>query len=184
MNKVVLLDRDGVINQDSFGYIKSVEEFVPLPGSMEAIGRLTQVGYQIGVATNQSGVARGLYSEAMLQEIHKKMRHLAQLAGGEINAIEYCIHMPDAGCLCRKPGSGMLSALAKKLGCTNLEQVPFLGDRISDIQAAHAVGAKPVIILSTMTDRAALSSYPLVPVFHSLSEWVDYLLLSQCISSC
>jgi D-glycero-D-manno-heptose 1,7-bisphosphate phosphatase len=175
MKKVVLLDRDGVINQDSLHYIKSVEEFIPIPGSIEAIGRLTRAGFLIGVATNQSGISRGLYSEEALQAIHRKMIDLVQDAGGEINAIEYCIHMPDSGCACRKPRPGMLNALAKRLGCS-LETVPFVGDRVSDIQAAEAVGAKPVMILSPMTDRVGLLSYSYVPIYNSLSEWVEALL--------
>jgi len=175
MNKVVLLDRDGVINQDSLHYIKSLDEFIPIPGSMEAIGRLTRAGYLIGVATNQSGIARGYYSEEELQAIHNRMLHLARAFGGEINAIEYCPHMPDRGCFCRKPNPGMLHALAKRLGCS-LDNVPFVGDRVSDIQAALAVGATPIMVLSPMTDRVGLLSYSYVPVFNSLAEWVDALL--------
>ncbi|MDP1602395.1 MAG: D-glycero-beta-D-manno-heptose 1,7-bisphosphate 7-phosphatase [Legionella sp.] len=181
LKKVVLLDRDGVINQDSLHYIKSVDEFIPIPGSIEAIVRLTRAGFLIGVATNQSGISRGLYSEEELQAIHRKMVKLVQSAGGEIHAIEYCIHMPDLGCACRKPNPGMLYALARRLGCS-LENVPFIGDRVSDIQAAEAVGAKPVMVLSPMTDRVGLLPYSYVPVYNSLAEWVDALLVTPCVT--
>lgn len=173
MKKVVILDRDGVINYDSLHYIKSIDEFMPIPGSLAAMARLTKAGYLIGVATNQSGVARGLYTEDVLQSIHAKMCYLARNQGAEIQAIEYCLHMPDSGCSCRKPQPGMLEALARKLGLDNLEEVPFVGDRVSDIQAARAAGAVPYLVLSQMTDREGLQKYSDVPVYVSLAEWVD-----------
>jgi D-glycero-D-manno-heptose 1,7-bisphosphate phosphatase len=174
MNKVILLDRDGVINQDSLCYIKSAEEFVLIPGSIKAIARLTSSGYKIGIATNQSGISRGLYTHSELQNIHNKMIHCINKEGGEIAAIEFCPHHPEEKCSCRKPQPGMLINLAKKLNCS-LEEVSFVGDRVSDIQAALAVGAKPQIVLSPMTDREALLAYPQVPVFSSLSHYVDSL---------
>ena len=175
MNKIVLLDRDGVINADSFNYIKSVDEFIPVPGSIAAIARLTAAGYRIGVATNQSGVSRGFYNEDTLTAIHAKMLDLVHEAGGEIEAIEYCTHMPDEGCPCRKPNPGMLHALASYFNCS-LTGIPFIGDRVSDIQAAESAGAKPIMVLSTMTDRIGLKAYPEVPVFDSLSQCVDSML--------
>lgn len=178
MNKVVLLDRDGVINQDSLHYIKSADEFIPIPGSIEAIARLTTAGYRIGVATNQSGVSRGYYDEEELAAIHAKMLSLVKAQGGQIEAIEYCIHMPDEGCFCRKPQPGMLLALAKRLNCSLID-VPFIGDRVSDIQAAEAAGAKPIMVLSPMTDRVGLQAYLHVPVFNSLAQCVDQLLSSK-----
>lgn len=178
MNKVVLLDRDGVINQDSIHYIKSAEEFIPIPGSIEAIARLTQAGYRIGVATNQSGVSRGYYNEEELGAIHEKMLGLVRAQGGEIEAIEYCIHMPDEHCSCRKPGTGMLLALAKRLDCS-LSEVFFIGDRVSDIQAAEAAGAKPIMVLSPMTDRIGLQTYLHVPIFNSLALCVEHLLVNE-----
>lgn len=178
MSRFILLDRDGIINHDSLHYIKSVDEFILIPGSVDAIARLTRAGYKIGVATNQSGVSRGLYTEETLQAIHEKMRSLVQKAGGHIDAIEYCIHHPRDKCMCRKPHPAMLYALAKRLNCS-LQQVPFVGDRISDIQAALAVGAEPVMVLSSMTDLIGLKAYPHVPIFHSLAEYVDQLLAQQ-----
>ena len=173
MNKVVLLDRDGVINQDSAHYIKSVDEFVPVPGSMEAIARLTQAGFLVGIATNQSGLSRGLYTEAGLAAIHARMNALVARAGGEIHAIEYCPHLPETGCPCRKPAAGMLLSLAKRLGCSELTGIPFVGDKLTDVQAALCAGAEPYVVLSPMTDKAGLLAYPSVPVFASLSRWVD-----------
>lgn len=175
MNKAILLDRDGVINQDSIHYIKSVDEFIFLPGSLEAIAALTRAGYRIGVATNQSGISRGYYNEKELAAIHEKMLKEIYSAGGNITAIEYCSHLPETGCFCRKPRPGMLYALAECLGC-NLAETFFIGDRASDVQAAEAAGAKPMIALSPMSDRTALLNYPHVPVFTSLAHCVDYLL--------
>ncbi|WP_419419116.1 D-glycero-beta-D-manno-heptose 1,7-bisphosphate 7-phosphatase [Legionella sp. D16C41] len=181
--KIVLLDRDGIINYDSLHYIKSADEFIPILENIAAVARLTMAGFRIGIATNQSGIARGLYTEEDLASIHAKMRNVIESAGGRIDAIEYCPHLPDAGCLCRKPMPGMLYALAEKLGCSDLTDIPFVGDRVSDIQAAQAVGAKPVIILSSMTDRVGLLNYLDVPIFNTLTEWVDSLMAETCVVS-
>lgn len=175
MTKFILLDRDGVINQDSLDYIKTVDEFNFIPGSVKAIAKLTAAGYTIGVATNQSGVSRGLYTEDELLAIHHKMIVNLQQAGGRIDAIEYCVHLPRELCTCRKPQPGMLLALAKKFNCS-LRGVPFVGDRVSDIQAALSAGAEPIMVLSSMTDRVGLKEYPEVPVFHSLEDYVVQLL--------
>ena len=175
MNKVILIDRDGVINHDSLNYIKSEDEFVFIPGSVEAIARLTRAGYKIGVATNQSGVSRRLYTEETLLAIHQKMLRELDNAGGRIAAIEYCIHLPDEGCSCRKPKPGMLLALGQRLDAS-LQGVFFAGDRISDIQAAYAAGATPVVILSAMTDQEQLQAYHDVPVYASLAAFVNDLL--------
>ncbi len=178
MSRLILLDRDGIINQDSLHYIKSVDEFILIPGSVESIARLTVSGYKIGIATNQSGVSRGLYTEEVLEAIHQKMTDAVQAAGGTIDAIEYCIHLPSERCYCRKPNPGMLLSLAKKFDCS-LNDVPFIGDRISDIKAAQAAGARPVIILSSMTDLIGLKAHPDIPVFNSLAAYVDQLLISS-----
>lgn len=175
MTKLIILDRDGVINQDSLQYIKSPDEFVLLPGSVEAIARLTAAGFKVAVATNQSGIARGYYNAAQLAAIHGKMCAAVEVAGGHIDAIEYCSHMPDSGCNNRKPAPGLLLRIAKRFDCL-LTDVPFVGDRISDIQAAIAAGAKPIMVLSTMTDRVGLMTYPDVPVYDSLAQYVDDLL--------
>ncbi|HAZ7571763.1 D-glycero-beta-D-manno-heptose 1,7-bisphosphate 7-phosphatase [Legionella sp. PATHC032] len=176
MSQIILLDRDGVINTDSINYIKNVDEFIIIPDSITAIVRLNAAGYKIGVATNQSGVSRGLYSEDDLSAIHHKLKEVVAEAGGKIDAIEYCIHLPEDKCFCRKPQPGMLIALAKKLNCS-LDGVSFVGDRISDVQAALAVGARPIIVLSSMTDLSELVEYPEVPIYNSLLQYVNQLLL-------
>jgi len=175
MNKVIILDRDGVINQDSLHYIKSVDEFILLPGSVEAIARLTAAEYRIAVATNQSGVTRGYYDEQELAAIHQTLLTSVSAAGGFIEIIEYCTHMPEAGCFCRKPNPGMLLAIAQRFNCS-LTNVPFVGDRVSDIQAGIAAGATPLVVLSPMTDRVGLAAYPNVPIFSSLAACVESLL--------
>lgn len=175
MKKLIILDRDGVINYDSYDYIKSPEEFLPIPGSIDAIARLSQNGFLVAIATNQSGVSRGLYSEKTLKAIHAKMHHLVEEAKGSIAAIEYCLHLPEAGCFCRKPKSAMLENLASKLNCV-LKDSPFVGDRISDIEAAMAVEALPIIIMSPMTDKEGLKKYPKVPIFTSLADYVEQVL--------
>lgn len=177
MKKVILLDRDGVINQDSMYYIKSVDEFIVIPESIEAIARLTKAGYQLGVATNQSGVTRGLYTEQELLKIHDKLLKLVEKAGGKIEAIEYCLHMPDAGCSCRKPQPGMLLKLAEYFHCEP-SQIVFVGDRVSDIQAAEAAGMQPILVLSPMTNRSLLREYGHVSTYNSLAEYVNELLLN------
>ena len=159
-------------------YIKSSDEFVLLPGSIDAIARLTSAGYRVAVATNQSGISRGFYDESQLSAIHDKMQSLVKLAGGAIDRIEYCPHMPDSGCVCRKPNPGLLQRIANAYGCS-LSDVPFVGDRISDIEAAEAAGAMPVMVLSFMTDRAGLAAFPHGPVFHSLADYVDALLMKS-----
>ncbi len=175
MKKLVILDRDGVINQDSLHYIKSPDEFIVLPGSCEAIARLTAAGYSVAVATNQSGISRGYYDEKQLAAIHDKMKSYVQAVGGCIDFVIHCPHMPDVACACRKPQPGMLLAIAKHFDCS-LTNVPFVGDRISDIQAAEAVSASPMMVLSPMTDRVGLAAFPQVPVFTSLAHCVNELL--------
>lgn len=183
MKKLIILDRDGVINYDSLHYIKSPDEFILLPGSCEAIARLTAAGYYVAVATNQSGVARGYYNEEQLEAINEKMMSCVRAAGGHIDFISYCPHMPDAGCACRKPQPGMLLAIAAHFNCA-LKNVFFIGDRLSDIQAAQAAGATPLMILSTMTDKDSLAAYPFVPVFDSLAQCVDMHVLGDRDITC
>ena len=142
---LVLLDRDGVINRDSAQYIKSVAEWHPLPGSLEAIAQLTAAGFRIAVISNQSGIGRGLFSEATLAAIHGRMLAAVAAAGGSIAGVFFCPHRPDAGCACRKPKPGMLLQAAEAFGC-ELAGVPFIGDKLSDVQAAQAVGARPILV--------------------------------------
>lgn len=145
--KLVILDRDGVINHDSAAYIKSPEEWKPIPGSLEAIALLNQAGYRVLVATNQSGVGRGLFDMATLNAIHDKMHRALGQVGGRIDGIFYCPHAQDAGCACRKPRPGLLDEIAKRFG-VSLEGVPVIGDSLRDLQAGAAVGAQPVLVLT------------------------------------
>ena len=145
--KLVILDRDGVINQDSDSFIKSPIEWRPIPGSLEAIARLNHAGYHVVLATNQSGVGRGLFEVSTLNAIHDKMhRALAQI-GGRIDAIFFCPHAHDAGCKCRKPLPGLLDEIASRFS-VDLKGVPCLGDALRDLQAAAAVGATPMLVLT------------------------------------
>lgn len=167
--KLIILDRDGVINHDSLEYIKTPDEWIPIPGSLDAIARLHQHGYTIAVATNQSGIARGYYSLETLNKIHSKMLTLVKQAGGEIAHIEFCPHLPDAGCACRKPKPGMLLSIAQHFGVT-LKGVPYLGDRKSDIESGLAANAQPVLI------STEISPPPGIPRFASLENYVNTLL--------
>jgi len=145
--KFVILDRDGTINHDSDQYIKSPAEWKPIKGSMEAIARLTQVGYRIVVATNQSGVARGLFDMTTLNAIHDAMHRTVAQAGGRIDAIFFCPHAADSDCECRKPKPGMLLEIARRFNVP-LDEVYMVGDAARDVQAAAAAGARPVLVLT------------------------------------
>lgn len=145
--KLVILDRDGVINHDSASYIKTPDEWKPIPGSLEAIALLNQAGYRVLVATNQSGVGRGLFEMTTLNAIHDKMHRALGLAGGRVDGIFYCPHTQDADCACRKPKPGLLEEIARRFGIS-LEGVPVIGDSLRDLQAAAAVGAQPVLVLT------------------------------------
>ena len=145
--KLVILDRDGVINHDADSYIKAPEEWRPLPGSLGAIARLNQAGYHVIIATNQSGVGRGLFEVSTLNAIHDKMhRALAQI-GGRIDAIFFCPHAQEANCECRKPKAGLLEEIARRFN-VDLKGVPVIGDALRDLQAAATVGAAPVLVLT------------------------------------
>lgn len=168
--KYIILDRDGVINQDSDAYIKSPEEWIPVEGSLEAIELLNRHDFHVVVATNQSGLARGLYDEAMLYQIHSKMQRMVAEKGGRISAIFYCPHGPNDGCDCRKPEPGLLLQFAERAKIS-LDGIPFVGDTLRDIQAAQAVGAKPFLVKTgkgakTLQDNPDLN----VPVFNNLLE--------------
>lgn len=143
--KLIILDRDGVINEDSDAFIKSPEEWMPIPGSLEAIAQLNRVGFTVAVASNQSGLARGLFDQATLEAMHEKFNKLLAEKGGEVATIKYCPHAPDDGCDCRKPEPGLLHQIANELN-SDLKAVPIIGDSLRDLQAAEAVGAQPVLV--------------------------------------
>ncbi len=171
---IIILDRDGVINYDSVNYIKGPDEWQPIPGSLEAIAALTKLNVKIGVATNQSGIARGLYTKEILDDIHAKMHALVAELGGQIDIVEYCPHLPDTGCDCRKPNPGMLMRIAQHFN-VDLDGVPYLGDRPTDVEAAFKVNAKPILIRSAMTPYEMIESYVDmgVPIYETLKEAVD-----------
>lgn len=178
--KLIVLDRDGVINFDSASFIKSPAEWKPIPGSLEAIARLHQAGYRVIVATNQSGVGRNLFDMDTLNAIHQKMHHAVTAAGGRIDAIFYCPHTADADCDCRKPKPGMFKRIA---GCFNVDMtgVPAVGDSLRDLQAADQVGARAYLVLTGKGEKTqAEGNLPKgTQVFADLEAVVDHLLESE-----
>jgi D-glycero-D-manno-heptose 1,7-bisphosphate phosphatase len=145
--KLVILDRDGTINHDSDAYIKSPAEWRPIKGSLEAIARLTQAGYRVVVATNQSGIARGFFDTRTLFEIHDLLQRSVAQVGGRIDAFFFCPHAADAGCECRKPQPGMLLEVARRFNVP-LAETCMVGDARRDLDAAAAAGARPVLVLT------------------------------------
>ncbi|MBI2993761.1 MAG: D-glycero-beta-D-manno-heptose 1,7-bisphosphate 7-phosphatase [Gammaproteobacteria bacterium] len=175
--KLVVLDRDGVINVDSRDYVKSEQEWQALPGSLDAIGRLYRSGYRIVVVTNQAGIAHGKLNAEILAAIHQKMlAHLSQY-GGVIEAIFFCPHAPEDHCNCRKPKPGLLRELSRRLR-VRLHGVPCIGDKLSDIEAALAVGASPILV-RTGHGQAIVDAGEVphgVPVYANLRAAVDAIL--------
>jgi len=145
--RLIVLDRDGVINYDSEQFIKSPDEWRPVPGSLEAIARLNHAGFRVVVATNQSGLGRGLFDMATLIAIHEKMHKALALAGGRIDAVFYCPHTADSNCACRKPKAGMLEEIGRRFG-VDLTGVPCVGDGVRDLLAAEAIQAQPILVLT------------------------------------
>jgi D-glycero-D-manno-heptose 1,7-bisphosphate phosphatase len=178
--RLIILDRDGVINEDSDEYIKSPDEWHALPGSLEAIARLTKANYRVIVASNQSGLARRMFDIQALNRIHHKMhQHVTEL-GGQIEAIFFCPHAPKDHCDCRKPRNGLFREISRRL-CINLDNVPVVGDSLRDIQAARSAGARPILV-RTGKGAATLSKHAAelrdVAVYDNLAEAVDALLLN------
>ncbi len=175
--KLIILDRDGVINQDSEHYIKSPEEWVPLPGSLEAIARLNQGGYRVMVATNQSGLARGLFDIDALQAIHQKMHNLLEKVGGHIDGVFFCPHGPDARCNCRKPKPGLFHQIERRLRL-DLHGVPAVGDSLRDIIAAQRAGATPILVRTGSGQRTqSQKELPRdIQVYQDLAAAVDALI--------
>ena len=180
---LVILDRDGVINHDSDDYIKSPDEWQPLPGSLEAIARLCRADYTVVVATNQAGVGRGLFSQEMLIRIHRKMASSIRDKGGRLDSVFFCPHSPAEQCGCRKPKPGMLLEISDRLGI-GLSSVPVVGDSLRDLEAAEAAGAIPVLV---KTGRGRLTQEKLskgelshtlgqTPVYADLAAFTDAVL--------
>ncbi len=157
-NGLIVLDRDGVINHDSREFVKDADEWVPLPGSIGAIADLSAAGYTVAVASNQSGLARGLFDRNALRAMHRKLRRLVAAEGGRVDRIVVCPHGPDDNCRCRKPRPGLLQRLARHYG-TSLDGVPVVGDSLRDLQAAAAVGAAPLLV-RTGNGEKSLASLP------------------------
>lgn len=176
-SKLVILDRDGVINFDSAQFIKSPDEWKPIPGSLNAIARLNQNGFRVVVATNQSGVGRDLFDMDTLNRIHQKMHKAAAEAGGRIDAIFYCPHTADSACDCRKPKPGMFRRISETLNI-DLKGVPTVGDSLRDLQAGAAVGCQPMLVRTGKgTKTEADGNLPEgTLVFADLSAAVDHIL--------
>jgi D-glycero-D-manno-heptose 1,7-bisphosphate phosphatase len=176
--KLIVLDRDGVINHDSAAYIKSPGEWRPIAGSLDAIARLNQAGFHVVVATNQSGIGRGLFDMAALNAIHAKMHQALAQAGARVDAIFFCPHTADDRCRCRKPGTGLLEDIARRLN-TSLAGIPMIGDSIRDIEAAAAVHALPLLVLTGngKKTRRAGNLPPDTLVFADLAAAVDAIAI-------
>lgn len=175
--KVILLDRDGVINQDADDYIKSVDEWQPIPGSLEAIARLHQAGFVLGIATNQSGIGRGLFSLETLGDIHRHMLQEIINTGGLVQQIFFCPHTPEDRCDCRKPKPGLLYQAAEYFAC-GLGNMTFVGDKAADVSAARAAGAYPVLLRTgygaKTEQRMDPSQVPLV--YDDLAAFADAMI--------
>ena len=175
--KLILLDRDGVINQDSEHYIKSPEEWQALPGSLEAIAKLNNAGYKVSVVTNQSGVGRGMYSLATLDEIHQKMHDELSQVNGHLDKIFYCPHAPDDNCECRKPKPGLLTQALEHFGIAP-EHTIFIGDSIRDIQAADAAHCHSALVL-TGNGKKTADKNPNLKTYQDLNDFTETLLTAQ-----
>jgi len=182
--KLVILDRDGVINADSDEYIKSPAEWHPIPGSLEAIARLNQNGYQVAIATNQMAIARGLIDMRMLNAIHQKLYLSALAVGAHINAIFFCPHAIDEFCDCRKPRPGMLTEIGKRFAIS-LKGVPMVGDALRDMQAAFEVGCAPYLVRTGKGEKTLQTGGlpPGTQVFDNLASVVEQLLKTAHLAS-
>jgi D-glycero-D-manno-heptose 1,7-bisphosphate phosphatase len=151
-DRLVILDRDGVINVDSDRFIKHPDEWQAIPGSLEAVALLNQAGFRVVVATNQSGVGRGLFDMVTLNAIHEKMMDALSRVGGRIEAVFFCPHAQNAGCDCRKPAIGMFVEISQRYSMP-LSSVPAIGDSLRDLEAARDAGARPILVLTGKGDR-------------------------------
>ncbi|WP_239442381.1 D-glycero-beta-D-manno-heptose 1,7-bisphosphate 7-phosphatase [Saezia sanguinis] len=178
--KLVILDRDGTINEDSDHFVKSPDEWIPLPGALQAIARLSQMGWQVVVATNQSGLGRGLFDIVALNAMHEKMKQLLAVEGGRIEAVFFCPHVASDMCHCRKPLPGLFEQIGERFRA-DLRDVPAVGDSLRDLQAAAAAGAQPHLVRTGKGQQTALrDDLPSGTVIHEdLSHFVDYWLQQQ-----
>lgn len=178
--KLIVLDRDGVINHDSDEFIKSPEEWTPIPGSLEAIARLNHAGMRVVIATNQSGIGRGLFDIGALNAIHNKMHRALAQVGGRIDAVFFCPHSQDSQCECRKPRPGMLREIGQRFG-VDMTGVPVLGDSLRDLQAAAAVSAQPMLMLTGKGEKTLREGgYPAdTLIFPDLAFAASALIITQ-----
>jgi D-glycero-D-manno-heptose 1,7-bisphosphate phosphatase len=181
--KLIILDRDGVINHDSDDFIKSPDEWIPIPGSLEAIARLNQVGYRVVVASNQSGIARGLFDMQALNAIHQKMRRAAQQVGADIDAIFFCPHAADDNCDCRKPKPGLLQEIARRFD-VSLKGVPVVGDSLRDLQSGFVSGCTPYLVLTGKGEKTLAKGGlpPGTAVYADLAAVADHLLKTETLA--
>ncbi len=178
MKKIVILDRDGVVNFDSLEYIKSPDEWQAIPGSLEAIAQLNRAGYHVIIVTNQSGIARGFYDLATLDQIHEKLIRELAAVGGHVDEILFCPHHPEVGCECRKPRPGLLYQIKEKYS-VNLADTFFIGDSWTDMQVACTAGCKPILVL-TGNGKKTLAEHPeltAIPSVADLAAAAQYILL-------
>jgi len=177
-SQLVILDRDGVINHDSDAYIKSLDEWIPYPSSIEAISRLSRNGWTVAIATNQSGIARGYYDVAALDAMHAELERLVGKAEGEIAHIAYCPHGPDDGCHCRKPLPGLLDEIRQALHLPTLEGSWIVGDSLRDLQAGAVAGCHQALVRTGKGEATEANCEGLenAMVFNDLAAFVDWLL--------
>ena len=184
MIKLIVLDRDGVINEDLERPIAAADEWVPIAGSLEAIARLHQNGWSVAVATNQSGISRALLTLGTLHQIHQRMHEQVNQAGGKIDVVAFCPHTDSDDCACRKPAPGMLYTISERLGA-DLSNVVMVGDSLRDVQAAMAAAAKPIIVRTGKGQKTLDSHKGLehIPAFDDLASYVDELLANKDVKT-
>ena len=183
--KLIILDRDGTINEDRDDYVKSPDEWVPIPGALEAIARLNHAGWHTVVATNQSGLARGLFDTSALNAVHTKMNQALAKVGGRIDAVFFCPHGPSEGCRCRKPLPGLFEMIAERYG-VELADVPLVGDTLRDLEAGAAVGCQPHLVRTGKGARldeeqleAIVEKVPNAQVHADLAAFAEHLIRNQ-----
>ena len=181
---LLVLDRDGVINRESDAFIRSLEEWQPLPGSLDAMARLSKAKYDIAIATNQSGLGRGYFELEQLEAIHRQLCREVEARGGSIAGIFFCPHRPEDSCPCRKPATGLLAAIEAELG-QSPKGAPFIGDSLRDLQAARDYGCKPILVLTGKGEKtlaqlqsggAEIRDADAIPIYPDLAAAADALL--------
>ncbi|MDP3651829.1 MAG: D-glycero-beta-D-manno-heptose 1,7-bisphosphate 7-phosphatase [Rhodoferax sp.] len=185
--KLCILDRDGTINEDSVEYVKSPHEWQPLPGALEAIARLNHAGWHVVVASNQSGLGRGLFDVAALNAMHAKLHSMLAAVGGRVDAIFYCPHAPDEKCRCRKPEPGLFEQIGERYGI-DLKGVPTVGDTARDVLAGVAVGCEPHLVLTgkgaVLQGRPLPETFPKETRVHDdLAAFADFLIAREAAAA-